>query len=460
MNELTTYDFGGLANESVDIQLANEEIYVSNIVTDQDLNKIQEGQFNILRAPRGSGKTTFMFDERILQFARKKKNVLYLVHNKMTRDTIAQNHSDKARVFTSDNAAEGWFLHRQKKYWTSEQDENFVHVMCYQTFASLLRKHGIDWLNDIDLIVWDEFDDIKGYYEKEVKQLKKLLPDFSEEKLIALLQDGQPRSVVNFVYQIKSIVLEPKKIKLLAISATPECAAMYFRDYVNYIIDGRIENKFDALETIFVDSIVNYINQGKLKPKNDKRIWCYTKYISNELRIEAAAKAQGFNVISLWSDTNHNYDHLYDYSKDEARALIKDKGLVPDQYNFVITNGIIGRGIDVYDIRYRIWMCDSDSYEDIGQFERARFRPDLEILPESARGKVEFIQNGFPVDYYDWKDTKEFKQLLQDKPIFTAEANPKRILTTSALKNAYPDRYESRRKGRGGTTQHRIKPAA
>jgi len=27
--------------------------------------------------------------------------------------------------------------------------------MCYQTFAALLRNEGIDWLDDIDLIVWD-----------------------------------------------------------------------------------------------------------------------------------------------------------------------------------------------------------------------------------------------------------------------------------------------------------------
>ena len=60
--------------------------------------------------------------------------------------------------------------------------------MCYQTFAALLRNEGIDWLDDIDLIVWDEFDDFRPYYEKEVSVVKKVLPDFSREKLIALLQ--------------------------------------------------------------------------------------------------------------------------------------------------------------------------------------------------------------------------------------------------------------------------------
>ena len=86
------------------------------------------------------------------------------------------------------------------------------------------------------MIVWDEFDDIKSFYEGEVKQLHKVLPDFSKELLIEALRRGNNKSVVNFVYQIKTLILDAAKISLIAISATPECAAAYFQDYVNYII--------------------------------------------------------------------------------------------------------------------------------------------------------------------------------------------------------------------------------
>lgn len=81
---------------------------------------------------------------------------------------IANSHADQAKVFT-DNNYNGWFAHRRKGIWTSDEDEDFVHVMCYQTFAALLRNEGTEWLEDIDLIVWDEFDDIKSFYEGEVK---------------------------------------------------------------------------------------------------------------------------------------------------------------------------------------------------------------------------------------------------------------------------------------------------
>jgi hypothetical protein len=55
-----------------------------------------------------------------------------------------------------------------------------------------LRNEGVSWLDDIDLIVWDEFDDFRPYYEKEISAIQKILPNFSREKLVALLQEGKP----------------------------------------------------------------------------------------------------------------------------------------------------------------------------------------------------------------------------------------------------------------------------
>lgn len=53
--------------------------YLANIITQQEIDTIQPGQFNVIKAPCGTGKTTFMFDDRILQFSRAKKHVLYLI---------------------------------------------------------------------------------------------------------------------------------------------------------------------------------------------------------------------------------------------------------------------------------------------------------------------------------------------------------------------------------------------
>jgi len=45
--------------------------------------------------------------------------------------------------------------------------------------------------------------------------------------------------------------------------------------------------------------------------------------------------------------------------------MIKQDGKVPDKYDFVITTGVLGRGIDVYDETYQDWICNSNDYEDV-----------------------------------------------------------------------------------------------
>lgn len=435
------------------------EQYLSNIITDAEIDNIKPGSFNIIKAPCGSGKTTFMFDDRILKFARAKKHVLYLIHNKVTRDFIAQNHQDKARVFI-DNNYNGWFDKRKGGIWTAEEDEDYVHVMCYQTFAALLRNEGIEWLNDIDLIVWDEFDDFRPYYEKEVLALEKALPNFSREKLIALLQEGKSTSVVNFIYQMKTVVLEPARIRLIAISATPEFAAAYFSEYLNYILTGKIENYYDAKEIVFIHDVITAIKDGILAPEENRRIWCYTKYVYEALHIEAVAKAANFQPIAVWSETNPNHRHLYTDEKARVTEIIQNEHRVPSPYNFIVTTGCLGRGIDIYDTTIQDWVCNSKDYEEIIQSMRARFQPERQYLLEGAQGWVEFIQNGFAAEYYNWHTRDEFNQLLQNHPIFCKGDKCKPLTTPNAVMKEYPELFEKRQFGVKKITQYKIKSPA
>lgn len=436
------------------------EQYLSNIITQEEIDNIQPGQFNVIKAPCGSGKTTFMFDDRILKFSRAKKHVLYLIHNKVTRDFIAANHKDKAKVFT-DNNYNGWFNKRREKQglWTSEEDEDYVHVMCYQTFAALLRNEGIAWLDDIDLIVWDEFDDFRPYYEKEISLIQKILPNFSREKLVALLQEGKPQSVVNFIYQMKTIILEPARIKLIAVSATPEFAAAYFSEYLNYILTGKLECANDAKETIYIDDIVEAIKDGTIKPIEGRRYWCYTKYIHEALRIEAVARSKAFNTIAVWSEGNPNYRKEYTEEKAHVTAIVRDEHRVPQPYDFIVTTGVLGRGVDIYDESIQDWICNSKDYEEIVQSNRARFSPARRYLLNGTQGWVEFIQNGFAAEYYQWHSLDELRQLLEIHPIFSKDTHLKQLTTFAAVKKEYPDIFEQRKYGRAKSTQYRIKPA-
>jgi len=264
-------------------------------------------------------------------------------------------------------------------------------VLCYQTFAALLRNEGREWLDDIDLIVWDEFDDFRPYYEAEVKNMSRMLPNFSRERLIALLQEGKTNSVVNFIYQIKTLVLEPGKIRLIAVSATPEFAAGYFSEYVNYILTGKLEAINDARETIYIESIVGALKDGTLAPTQHRRYWCYTKYVHEALRIEAVANAVGFKTIAIWSEDNPNHKQEYTEEKARVTKIIKDEHYVPAQYDFIVTTGVLGRGVDIFDTTIQDWVCNTTDYEEIVQSNRARFSPARRYLLKGTQGWVEFV---------------------------------------------------------------------
>jgi len=133
---------------------------------------------------------------------------------------------------------------------------------------------------------------------------------------------------------------------------------------------------------------------------------------------------------------------------------------VPQPYDFIITTGVLGRGVDIFDYSIQDWICNTSDYEDIVQFNRARFQPENRYLLNGTQGWVEFVQDGFAADYYQWHNLTELKQLLEDHPIFSKDAQLKRLTTFAAVKKEYPDLFEKRIHGQNKLTQYRIKPAA
>jgi len=78
---------------------------------------------------------------------------------------------------------------------------------------------------------------------------------------------------------------------------------------------------------------------------------------------------------------------------------------------------------------------------------RARFSPERQYLLESAKGLVQFVQCGFPVEYYKWHSIKELKAMFEEIPVYTNNIKPKKITSISMLTEAYPGRIEKRRYG-------------
>ena len=444
--------------------------YLSELISDEDILQARPGRFNVIKANPGSGKTTFMFQDKILdKFARDHKHVLYLIHNNATRDFIANRHSDKAVVYT-DSPLDGWFAHRDNAGTWGVQDDNHVHVMCYQTFAALIRNKGINWLDDIDFIIWDEFDDIRGFYKSETKHLQKILKKATQEELHSLLERFDDTSLAHFISELKTHVLDPARIVLIAISATPEIAAVLFQDYLNRIIFGGEQIKYEAKETIWFKQLLEMIRNGELLPEPGRVCWCYVTYIWQEQLVYKETTKVGWNSLMLWSESNEQ--HKDEWSRIQQRwsdSLKNNEPLPNDGHNFIIVNGAFCRGIDVIDPRITDWIFAGDSYEELVQFMRARYNPERQYLPLKLKGLIQFIQNGIPAIYYDWHIIDELKQLLEEQPIFRdwREEEAKGIKwegkpfeTWNAARKYYEERgqIESRQFGRARVRQYRFKP--
>jgi hypothetical protein len=422
------------------------------------LEDIIPGQFNVMCAPRGTGKTTWALNESVINWAaRDKKNVVYLIHTKMARDAICAAYSDVAAAFT-DKDADGWFKHRQPHMWTSEKDINKVRVMCYQTFSALINK-DMDWLEDIDLIIWDEFDDIEQYYWKEVKDLERKLPHLSRVELVSALKKGNHNSIAAFIYNIQTVILEPARIRLVAMSATPELAAPLFGNYVNYIIKGELKEIYDAKLTIYIESVAAALRLGIITPKENMCPWVYTERIGDILRLAELFRMQGFNPLLIWSYENEKWKVNV---TDKMRADVKyvtETGLVPKEYDCVITNQVAGRSLNIYDMRFQDWICDSIKYSDIGQFIRARYEPERKYILNKARGLISFVRDDghFPAEYYLWHSREELKQLLTELPIYTRDFKTQ-LANWNAVKKEWEGEmeFEQRRYGAKHLMQYRV----
>jgi len=89
--------------------------------------------------------------------------------------------------------------------------------------------------------------------------MRKNFPDLeSPARAAAILNEGRAVSTVAFVYQVHQLILDPGKIILIAISATPEIAAQLFSDRINYILEGQLAEIFDARFTYYINSIAEY----------------------------------------------------------------------------------------------------------------------------------------------------------------------------------------------------------
>lgn len=429
--------------------------YLTEKITDEQLALIVPGKINTITARPGQGKTTFSFDDRLLKLARGNKHIIYLVNNNGLKKVLLEKYKNKSKAFEREG---GWFSWRNNQLeWTSEEDEDAIHIMCYQTFNAVLVKEGDMWLDDIDLIIWDEWDDYTSFLESELRKAKKLFPKMTKERMMALFQENNDYSVAAFIWRIKNYVLEKRRTLVVALSATPSIAETQFDYYANKIYEGRIEDGYRAKNTFFIEGLAWMIKNNKLDAS--RKYWCMTPGTIEDLRrLEILVKQAGFNPISFWSPDGKG-GQLYPYTDEQKLALhsLTEYGSIPKEYNFVLTTSYIGRGFNLYDKTWQDWICLDKNYPMTQQFVRGRFDIENQYLLEGAQVEAPTV---IPAEYYNWHSLPELRELIKEKPLYyeTEIGSYKPYLTWNSFikdeRNA--GKFEEKKMGQKKTKYYRL----
>ena len=341
-------------------------------VTDlQKQNKLffRRGDFNILDCGIRTGKT-YWAANNLVQFARdgKLNRVLFLVNTTALKDQIIAEYDNCVE------ADEQW--EHQEHDWADIP--NKIGVMCYQKFGMMLMHDNNEFLKYIDVICWDECDSVFDFAADAFIKARKT--DFarkerSNAEILAAIQDYSTKKeyMPLVLLGLWERIVELGEIMCIGLSASPERAYAYYKSLINASYQGKLEAGYRIAQDIYFCDVLEHINH--LLPETNRGYWCFSPFITSNQDIARAARARGFNAIELHS--LQNTDKPMDEEQKRVYNSIVTTGMVPPEYDFVVVNRALLRGITIIDKRFNQVIIDSVNRSDRIQAARqavCRFR--------------------------------------------------------------------------------------
>ena len=338
---------------------------VSDLQQQQKLN-FRRGDFNVLDCGIRTGKTYWAINN-LTQFTRdgKLNRVVFMVDTTALKDQILNEYPNQCV-----EADDVW--ERYPGSWVSDVPDK-IGIMCYQRFGQKCVKNDLDWLENIDVICWDECDSVFDYAAKAFAEARK--KDYGRgsnaELLVAIQRYSINKNYMPLVLlgQWERIVNEGR-IMCIGLSASPARAYNYYRSLVSASYQGKLEANYRAAEDIYFYNLKEHCM--KLLPIPGKGYWCYSPFIQSNQALVRILNDIGFNAIEIHSPNNKDYP-LNDEQK-QVWDMIVNTGMVPLKYDFVIVNRALARGITITDERFDNVIIDSFYQEDRIQAARQTFQ--------------------------------------------------------------------------------------
>ena len=308
------------------------------------------GVYNIIDCGIRTGKTYWAVNH-LKQFTRDghQNRILFLVDTTALKQQIIHSY---------DNCCDVDALWQHPTDWGEIIDK--IGVMCYQALAARAIKQDLQFLENIDVICWDQCDSIFNFAAQAFSRARRT--DFARKEvtnaqvLNIIQQYSTKRQYAPLVLlgAWEKIVIEGR-IMCIGLSASPQRAREYYRSLVSASNKGKLDAGYRIAADIYYYDLMEHIKQ--LKPLPGHGYWCYSPRIETNRAVVNLANSLGFHAIELHSLQNE--DKPMTEQQINCYNCIVSTGLVPLQYDFVVVNAALQRGINIVDKRFNSIIIDS-----------------------------------------------------------------------------------------------------
>lgn len=397
-------------------------------VTDLALNKklfFRRGLYNIIDCGTRTGKTYWAVNN-LQEFTRdgQLNRVLYLVDTNALKDQILNEYSETcadADPFWENAAAWG-------------ESINKIGIMCYQALGTRTLHGDTSFLDNIDVICWDECDSIFDFATAAFTKARKTdfaRKDASNAEILSIIQRYSSKKEYMPLIMLGEWehIINDGRIMCIGLSASPERARAFYSSLVSASNQGKLEAGYKIAADIYFTNVLDHVRE--LLPEPGHGYWCYSPFIEPNRGIVAAARERGFNAIEIHSPNNSDKP----MTEEQMRVYntITATGMVPQEYDFVVVNKALARGININDRRFDNVIIDSYDKADRIQAARQTFEYQRHLKTFCSEIPEHYLNRWLTVD-----ECRELAEYMAIPSLDKANNHGSKTMTWNALKACLP----------------------
>lgn len=381
----------------------------------------RRGLYNIIDCGIRTGKTYWAVNN-LQEYTRDGHlfRVLYLVDTNSLKDSILESYSD--------TCADADMFWENPSSWGETTDK--IGVMCYQKLGQYVIQGHLDFLENIDVICWDECDSIFDFAAQAFAKARRTdfaRKDASNAEILSIIQQYSSKKdyMPLILLGAWEKIINQGRVLGIGLSASPERARAYYQSLISASNQGKLEAGYRMAADIYFTNVLDHVKE--LLPEPGHGYWCYSPFIEPNKGIVAAARNQGFKAIEIHSP--NNTDKPMDEEQMRVYNTIVTTGMVPMEYDFIVVNKALARGINIVDRRFDTVIIDSFDAADRIQAARQTFE---------YQRHLKVFASPIPEEYLNkWLTIPECRQLAEEMAVPSFSKGSAKM-TWNALKDCLP----------------------